>query len=195
MHAILCSVLLSFALVATAHAQRGYIEGFGGILIVDDGKLADAEIDPSGVFGGSVGLVIAPGWEVAGAYGYSPITVTILDEEPNEEIDAKIHLYFGAVNYIFPSERAFHFLVTAGLGGIAIDPDIEGADSSNDFLVNFGGGLRYAASERIAIQGIVRDNVQFCKAIDEDSAEVSICPDDDAALNHIEISGGLLVLF
>jgi hypothetical protein len=186
---------LSVALATTANAQRGYVEGFGGILIVDDGKLADAEIDPSGVFGGSVGFVIAPGWEVAGAYGYSPITVTILDEEPNEEIDAKIHLYFGAVNYVFPSERAFHFLVTAGLGGIAIDPDVEGVDSSSDFLVNFGGGLRYAASERIAIQGIVRDNVQFCKAIDEDSNEISICPDDDAALNHIEISGGVLILF
>jgi hypothetical protein len=195
MQSILCTVVLSVALATTANAQRGYIEGFGGVLIVDDGKLADAEIDPAAMFGGAVGLVIAPGWEVTGAYGYSPITLTILEEEPNEEIDAKVHLYFGAVNYVFPSERAFHFLVTAGLGGIAIDPDVEGADSSNDFLVNFGGGLRYAASERIAIQGIVRDNVQFCKAIDEDAVEISICPDDDAALNHIEISGGLLVLF
>jgi hypothetical protein len=195
LHAILLAAVLPLALATTAHAQRGYVEGFGGVLIVDDGKLADAEIDPSALFGGVLGLAIAPGWEVAAAYGYSPITVTILDEEPNEEIDGKIHVYFGAVNYVFPSERAFHFLVTAGLGGLMIDADVEGADSSNDFLVNFGGGLRYAASERIAIQGTVRDHVQFCKAIEEDSDKVSICPDDDAALNHIEISGGLLVLF
>jgi hypothetical protein len=191
--AILLAAVLPLALVTTAHAQRGYVEGLAGVLVVDDGKLADAEIDPSGLFGGAVGLVIAPGWEATGAYVYSPVNVKILDED--EEIDAKVHLYFGAVNYVFPSESALHFLLTAGLGGLTIDADVEGTESSNDFLVNFGGGLRYAPSERIAIQGVVRDNVQFCKASEEGSDKVSICPDDDAAVNHIEISGGLLVLF
>ena len=195
LHAILLAAVLPLALATTAHAQRGYVEGFGGVLIVDDGKLADAEIDPSALFGGVVGFVVAPGWEVAGAYGYSPITVNFTEDEVDEAIDGSVHVYFGAVNYVFPSERMFHFLVTAGLGGLTISPDLEGAESSNDFLVNFGGGLRYTATERIAIQGTVRDHVQFCKATEEDSDKISICPDDDAALNHIEISGGLLVLF
>jgi len=191
--AILSVAVLSLMLVANAHAQRGYVEGFGGVLFVDDGELADATIDPSGLFGAVLGLAVAPGWEVAAAYGYSPVTAT--EDETSTEIDANVHVYFGAVNYIFPSERAIHVLLTAGLGGMTIDPDLEGAESSNDFLVNFGGALRYTASDRVAIQGTVRDHVQFCKATDEDSDTISICPDDDAALNHIEISGGLLLLF
>jgi len=191
--AILSVAILSLVLVANAHGQRGYVEGFGGVLIVDDGKLADATIDPSGLFGVVLGLAVAPAWEVAAAYGYSPVTAT--EDVTNTDIDANVHVYFGAVNYVFPSERMMHFLLTGGLGGITIDPDLEGAKSSNDFLVNFGGGLRYTASSRIAIQGTVRDHVQFCKAAEVDSDKISICPDDDAALNHIEVSGGVLVLF
>jgi hypothetical protein len=35
---------------------------------------------------------VAPGWEVAA--------------------DANVHVYFGAVNYVFPSARMIHFLLT-----------------------------------------------------------------------------------
>lgn len=191
-------LLAGLGLAAEARAQTGYVEGFGGVLIVDDGQIKDlgATIDPAALFGAVLGYAPAPRWEVAAAYGYAPATAK---DDEGGEFDANIHAYFGAVNYFFPAEPASFFL-TAGLGGLTIDADVtnedgESLDSSNDFMANFGAGVRFMATDRIAIQGVVRDHVQFCKAVDETENKISLCPDDDSALHHIEISGGVLVLF
>ena len=198
------TALLALALVFGAgtdlKAQTGYVEGFGGVLIIDDGGFDDVpnlevNIDPALLVGGLLGYAIAPRWEIAAAYAYSPATVEIVEGGTVEEGDADVHAYFGAVNYLFPMESAT-FLLTGGIGGLTVSPDEEGVDSSNDLLVNFGAGLRYMATDRIALQGVVRDHVQFCSGLDEDSFdEASLCPLDDTALHHIEITGGVLVLF
>lgn len=192
------ALIAALGLAADARAQTGYVEGFGGVLIVDDGKIEDfgVTIDPALLLGVVLGYAPAPRWEVAAAYGYAPATAE--DDEANE-FDANVHAYFGAVNYLFPSDPAT-FLLTAGIGGLTIDPDVvdedgESLDSSNDLMVNFGAGVRFMATDRIAIQGVVRDYVQFCKAADEGESKISLCPDDDSTLNHIEVSGGVLVLF
>lgn len=195
-------LVLAFMLGTNADvsAQTGYVEGFGGVLVVDDSGFddltgIDLTIDPSFVVGGVLGYALAPRWEIAAAYAYSPVTVEVVEGGVTDEGDASVHAYFGAVNYLFPSDPVT-FLLTGGVGGLTVSPDEDDVDSSNDLLVNFGGGLRFMATDRVAIQGVVRDHVQFCSALDEDDADkVSLCPLDDTALHHIEISGGVLILF
>jgi hypothetical protein len=135
---------------------------------------------------------------VAAAYGYSSVTASIEESGVVEEADAAVHVYFGAVNYVFPSSGPLAFLVTGGLGGITISPDEDEVDSSSDLLVNFGGGLRWTPSSgRFALQATARDHVQFCQGFEDldDASTFSACPLDDTTLHHIEVSGGVLILF
>lgn len=188
------SVLL-FVVLGTARAQTGYVNPFAGALIVDEGGVEDLglSIDPSGFFGGVLGFALTPNWEVAAAYGFAPAKVE--EDAGDEETDLDIHAYFGAVDYIFTSDSDVKFLLSGGLGGIILDTAEADIDPSHEFLLNFGAGVRWLAGERFALQGVVRDHVQFCQAVDEDDDEVSGCPLDDEALHHIEISGGILILF
>lgn len=192
-------LVLAFLLGANAHAsaQTGYVEPFAGVLIVDDGELGDnVSVDPAAMFGGVLGFALAPGWEVAAAYAFAPATAEGTANGEVVETDVDIHAYFAAVNYILPTETTIKFLLTGGVGGLTISPDVEGVDSSNDLLVNFGAGARYMVNDRVAIQGAARDHVQFCSAADaDDPTTFSACPLDDTTLHHIEISGGVLILF
>lgn len=186
---------LLFVVPETARAQTGYVNPFAGVLVVDEGGVEDLglSIDPSGIFGGVLGYTLTPNWEVAAAYGFAPAQIE--EDAGGEQTDVDIHAYFGAVDYIFTSESDVKFLLTGGLGGIILDTAEADVDVSNDLLVNFGAGVRWLASERFALQGVVRDHVQFCSAVDEGDTEVSACPLDDEALNHVEVSAGLLILF
>lgn len=200
--------LLATAVVALptfagdARAQTGYVEPFAGVLIVDDGELDEfgVSVDPGFLIGAVLGYAVRPNWEVAAAYGYSGVTASLEEFGEEEEADAAVHVYFGAVNYVFPSSGPLAFLLTGGLGGITISPDDDVADSSSDLLANFGGGLRWTSSGGgFALQATARDHVQFCQGFDledlEDADAFSACPLDDTALHHIEVSGGVLVLF
>lgn len=186
------ALALTLSVTERAAAQKGLFEPFAGVLIVDDGELTGTTIDPGFLVGAVLGWSVAPGWEVAGAYGFSPITAK---NDDGTSTDAKIHVYFGAVDYILPYGTTTKLFLTGGVGGIAIDPNLDNAKASNDLLVNFGGGLRWMSSGRWALQGEVRDHVQFCKMEAEGSTTISICPGGDKALHHVEVSGGVVFLF
>lgn len=191
------SITLLFVVAGIARAQIGYVNPFAGVLVVDDGGIEDLglSVDASAMVGGVLGFALSPNWEVAAAYGFAPATAEEMEEGELLETDVDIHAYFAAANYIFSSESDVKFLLSGGLGGIVLDTAEAEVDPSHDFLLNFGAGVRWIANERFALQGVVRDHVQFCKAVDEDVDEVSACPLDDEALNHAEVSGGILILF
>ncbi|HUP20484.1 MAG TPA: outer membrane beta-barrel protein [Gemmatimonadota bacterium] len=192
-----CAILLATGL--TLHtgdrvSAQVYVEPFAGVLIVEDGGLEHLgfSIDPSAYVGGALGYTLRPGWEIAAAYGWAPAILT--DDETGAEEDLFIHAYYAAVNYVRALSDPWSFVASVGAGGMTIQDDTV-ADDSSDPMVTLGGGLRYRASERFSIQGIVRDHIQLCKGLEGDEFAVSICPDDDSPRHHVEISGGVLILF
>ena len=69
--------------------------------------------------------------------------------------------------YLYRLDGLYHFMpesklvpyVAAGLGGITLDSDKGGNDSS--FLVNYGGGVKYFLTETIALRGDLRHVITF----------------------------------
>lgn len=192
--ATLLTIGLAFRPGADATAQTFYLEPFGGVLIIEDDGVEHLgiSVDPSGLIGGVLGYALRPRWELAAAYAFAP---AVSQDEDGVETDLFIHAYYGAVNYVAPLSVPWSFVASGGVGGISMDDDTD-ADPSTDPIFTFGGGLRYDASERFAVQGFVRDHLQLCKGVEEgDDATVTICPEDDSPRHHVEISGGLLILF
>jgi len=62
--------------------------------------------------------------------------------------------------HFMPEKRLVPYLA-AGIGGITLDPDSGGNDT--DFLVNYGGGLKYFLTERLVLRGDVRHLIPFDK--------------------------------
>jgi len=62
--------------------------------------------------------------------------------------------------HFMPEKRLVPYLA-AGIGGITLDPDRGGNDT--DFLVNYGGGLKYFLTERLVLRGDIRHLVPFNK--------------------------------
>jgi hypothetical protein len=200
------SALLVAGVTGQAAAQGGFtVNPYVGVLIADDGGLNDAaeglggevSIDPALLAGARVGFTTGSNLGFEAGYGYSPLKVDFSESGDAFELDTKAHLFYGAVNYTFPSESQAKFFISAGAGGIMIKADdetlFEGAESSStDLLVNLGGGLLWSVNDRWAIRVDAKDHIEFCKAA-ETVDDFSACPLDDKALNHIEVSGGVSI--
>ena len=201
---------LAVALITLCLASTGQAFGQGtwslnpyaGVYIADEGGLQDAgdeegitvSIDPAVLVGGRLGFVSAANWGFEVGYGYSPLSLTV-EEDSDFSIDATAQLFYGALNYSFPSSSAAKFFLSAGAGGIHLSGDDadfdEGSEtSSTELLANVGGGVMWWLNDRLSLRADVKDHIQFCKAADTDDS-FSACPLDDKALNNIEISGGV----
>jgi hypothetical protein len=192
-----CAILLATAVTfhtADRASAQVYVEPFGGVLIVEDDGLdhLGAAIDPSGFLGGTLGYTLRPRWELTGTYGWAP---AVRQDDNGVEEDIFFHVYYAAINHVHMLSGPWSLVASLGAGMMTIQDDTD-VDDSSDPMIAFGGGLRYRANERFAVQGMVRDHVQFCKGIEEgDEPTLSICPDDDSPRHHVEVSGGVLVQF
>ncbi len=193
---------------AAAQGSSWTVNPYAGVYLADDSGLKDASslegvdisIDPAFLVGGRLGYMSGSNWGFAAAYGYSPVTASLSGFGESADVDVKAHLYYGEVEYTFPTSGPASVFVAAGAGGIFLKADIPpelaepgDEDSSNNLLVNLGAGLRWSVNDRWAVRADAKDHIQFCK-MEKSDTEFSICPDDDKALNNFEISGGLEIM-
>ena len=69
--------------------------------------------------------------------------------------------------YLYRLDGLYHFMpenrlvpyIAVGLGGITLDPDNGGNDTS--FIVNYGGGVKYFLTDSIALRGDLRHVITF----------------------------------
>jgi len=73
------------------------------------------------------------------------------------DVDGYLYKVDGLFNYPVTPELVPYLAV--GAGGITLDPEHGGSDSS--FLVNYGGGIRYFLTDDLAIRGDVRHVISF----------------------------------
>ena len=77
--------------------------------------------------------------------------------------DAAVYLYRFDVLYhltgILPDEVVPY--LAGGVGMTTYDPDRKGLDSDNDFILNYGGGLKYYLTRDLALRGDLRHVIDF----------------------------------
>lgn len=197
--AITIPVLLSFAAPAAAQRPsegwvRVAVNPYVGLLFLDDDELRDGagvEIDPGPLLGGRVGVAIGEDWRVEGAYGWASGSLEeseFVDFPVFEpDMDLSIHLFYGAVDYLIASgEAPTRLLLSAGLGGMMIDPEV--GESDMDFMATLGAGFTHPVNDWITFRGEARDHIVFCS--EKPEGEFALCFEDEP-LHNFEVSGGL----
>jgi OmpA-OmpF porin, OOP family len=67
---------------------------------------------------------------------------------------------------LLPGDMIVPYLA-AGPGMITWDSDAKGVDKNNDFLLNYGGGLKIFLTRNVALRGDVRNIINFDKGFDD----------------------------
>ena len=119
------------------------------------------------VFEGNQNLSNRPTFGLTGGYSFNKILGAeaafhyINSEYDSGGDDVNGFLYrLDGLYHFMPEKRLVPYLA-AGIGGITLDPDSGGNDT--DFLVNYGGGLKYFLTERLVLRGDVRHVIPFDK--------------------------------
>ncbi len=73
------------------------------------------------------------------------------------DVDGKLY-HLDGLYHFSPSQNLVPYLAV-GVGGLTLNPDRGSSDS--DFIVNYGGGLKYFIKENIALRGDVRHILSF----------------------------------
>jgi OOP family OmpA-OmpF porin len=102
----------------------------GGYVFEGDQDLKDR---PS--YGMGIGYNFDKNWGLEGVFNY----VDTESEKDGGDVDA--FLYRFDALYHFNADQKLVPYLAAGIGGITLDPDRESNDT--DFLMNYGGGLKY----------------------------------------------------
>ncbi len=117
------------------------------------------------VFEGNQDLDDGPTFGLAGGYSFdsnlgAEAVFNYINSEADSgagDVDGFLYRLDGLYHFM-PEKRLVPYLA-AGIGGITLDPDSGGSDT--DFLVNYGGGLKYFLTERLALRGDVRHLIPF----------------------------------
>ena len=147
--------VLLLAQSASAEVRKGwYVSPFvGGYMF--EGNQGIEENSPT--VGAGVGYMFSKHCGLEGAFGYIPT---------HSENDALKNLGKADINisgYLYKIDGIYHFnplgkispYVAAGFGGISIDPE-SGKGSHTKGLFDWGGGVEYFVSDRLALRGDVR---------------------------------------
>jgi OOP family OmpA-OmpF porin len=119
------------------------------------------------VFEGNQNLDNGPTFGLVGGYSFDKILGA---EAVFHYINSESNSGGGDVNgFLYRLDGLYHFMpekrlvpyLAAGIGGITLDPDSGGNDT--DFLVNYGGGLKYFLTKRLVLRGDVRHVIPFDK--------------------------------
>lgn len=113
----------------------------------------DQNLENGWTLGLGLGYHFTRNWGAEAAFHY------INTETDPGGVDVDGYLYrVEALYHFFPQNRLVPFLA-AGIGGITLDPDAGTSDS--DFLVNYGGGVKYFLNDNIALRADIRHVIPF----------------------------------
>ncbi|MDX1623207.1 MAG: hypothetical protein R3199_04415 [Gemmatimonadota bacterium] len=192
--AALLLVTPSPAQVRTERNARPWLNPYAGVLAFDNGGIEDAgiEVDVAGTVGARIVVELGERWQVEAGYGFAPLTLEASEfvafPESGLERDVNAHLFYATGGLFVGSEEVpTRLLLTAGAGGIALDP--EEGESDTDFMVTLGAGFTHPVNDWILFRGDLRDHVLFCEAPPR-GADPTSCVDEDT-LHNIEVTGGL----
>jgi len=155
-------VYFFFLLSITAYAGNFEISPFiGGYFFEDDENLKDKP-----VYGVRLGYGLSERFGIEGVFEYVNTRVDdrsepTTDRPPFGSPDGSVknYLYHLDALYNFLPYKSFSPYVAAGVGGARFDPS--DSDSSNRFLADFGGGVKYWVSDSLAIRADLRDKMTF----------------------------------
>jgi OmpA-OmpF porin, OOP family len=108
----------------------------------------DQDLENSASYGIGIGYNFDQHWGLEGVFNFVDTESEISDKNVNAflyRLDALYHFN--------PDHRLVPYLA-AGIGGITLDPDVEKNDT--DFLMNYGGGLKYFITDSTILRGDVR---------------------------------------
>jgi len=134
---------------------------FGGYYHFDH----DQDFDDGWTYGAGLGYNLTENWGLEAVYNYvnsndpGGVNLSTYTWDPYEDVGAHVY-HFDALYHFFPEKKLVPYLA-AGLGGITVDNDRQGAKTDTDFLVNYGGGLKYFLSEAVALRGDIRHITSF----------------------------------
>jgi OOP family OmpA-OmpF porin len=122
-------------------------------------------------FGLSLGFNYTENWSTEFTLNFVP---TEADEGDQGDVDVLIFRW-DVLHHFFPQSPLVPYLA-AGMGGLHTNPDEGSTDL--DFMVNWGGGLKYFFAKNVALRADVRHIYEV---------------DDD--FNNLLINGGLVIQF
>lgn len=146
-----CLLLASFSL-ASAEVRPGAftLSPMVGYQSFD----SNLDIDDSPVYGLAAGYNFDRNWAFELDLRYAPTEADL-----NGGPDVDVWTVTGNVLYHFQPEQILVPYLVAGLGGLQYDVDGWGDDE--DFILNWGGGIKYALSQDIDLRFDLRHVVDF----------------------------------
>ncbi|MEE8481159.1 MAG: outer membrane beta-barrel domain-containing protein [Desulfobacterales bacterium] len=122
------------------------------------------------VYGLGLGYHFTRNWAAEGLFNF----VDTETDPGGADVNAYLYRLEGLYHF-FPDKKLVPYLA-AGIGGITTDPNVGPNDT--DFLADYGAGLKYFITDKIALRGDVRHVIPF-----------------DNTRNNVMVSAGLTFLF
>jgi len=121
-------------------------------------------------YGLGLGYHFTRNWAAEGLFNF----VDSENDPGGGDVNAFLYRLEGLYHF-FPDKKLVPFLA-AGIGGITMDPNVGPNDT--DFLADYGAGLKYFITDKIALRGDVRHIIPF-----------------DKVQNNVMVTAGLAFLF
>lgn len=138
---------------------------------------SNLDIDDSPVYGLAAGYNLDRNWALELDLRYAP---TEADFAGGPDVD--VWTVTGNVLYHFQPEQALVPYLVAGIGGLQYD--VDGGGDDEDFILNWGGGVKYAIAQDIDLRVDLRHTIDFRTDNRGDS-------DDDDVSNNLAATFGL----
>ncbi|MGC9323654.1 MAG: outer membrane beta-barrel domain-containing protein [Desulfomonilia bacterium] len=157
-------VLLCLSGQALAENRDGAV----GVTILGGWYAFDSDqddFDNGWTYGAALGYNLDEHWGLEAMFNYvnsddeGDFNLSTATFEPYEETSAMLY-HLDGLYHFFPDKKLVPYLA-AGLGAITFDSDREGFDTDTDFMVNYGGGLKYFITESLALRGDIRHVISF----------------------------------
>jgi len=151
---LMCVLFLSFACGASAEMRAGTMS----ISPMIGGYVFDGEqdLDNNLTYGLGIGYNLNERWGLEAAFNYID---TDYDTDYAAGRETDVSLYRLDALYHFNVTDRFVPYLAAGVGGINFNTDE--AKSDNDFIANYGAGVKYFLTENVALRGDVRHVISF----------------------------------
>ncbi len=113
----------------------------------------DQNLDDEFTYGLGLGYNIDQNWGLEGMFNF-------IDTDSEKDAgDVDVYIYRIDTLYHFTPDKKLVPYIATGIGGITFDPDRDKNDT--DFLVNYGGGIKYFINDFTALRADVRHFVSF----------------------------------
>lgn len=146
-----CLLLASFSLAAAEVRSGAFtVSPMLGYQMFD----SNLDIDDSAVYGLGLGYNINRNWGFELDVRYAPTEADFAGGP-----DVNVLTVTGNLLYHFQPEQAMVPYLVAGIGGLQYD--IDGSGDDEDFIFNWGGGVKYALVQDVDLRLDLRHTVDF----------------------------------